>query len=548
MKSGVWARLTVTRWMLIVVVALTAATSVAACGILGSNKESELSAALHRFADAIGAQDATKAGSLTSAPAQATDAYTSTLTSMRAQKVQVTVQDPVEYSDGSANFSLTTSWQFGKDRTFTIGTKGSARKLSAGWRVQWDPSLIADGLPPGGYLRQVRTDARPAPALLSSTRQPWMSLQPVNDIVVDPARVKNPAATASALAATLKPIAPLITTSTIRSQLDMAQGKPVTVVSLRDSDMTVLDSDPDDVTGVSVVKNSDLLVIDRRINTPLTATATDYWQTVRDATSGWEVQRVDPGRRPIRLDGAQGPAAKSLSTSFDPNAQLTLGDSVVEVAQAASMLVLDAKTGGVVAAAQNTAAQNEKVTITDRYTPGTTLDPVFAAVNAAAGGNKDKTRQLANGLGLELGYMVPGLTPKGGQGAAPASQVSLDSASSRVSMLEMGAFGAAVARGDAVAPTFFGTAPTVVSGGKVGAADPSVLNPVRAAMAKTVATGDASDLTGAPGLNALVGTNGPQGPGWFVGLQGGKVVVVYCTGAKSGTAALQVAQKYFRTM
>ena len=58
--------------------------------------------------------------------------------------------------------------------------------------------------------------------------------------------------------------------------------------------------------------------------------------------------------------------------------------------------------------------------------------------------------------------------------------------------------------------------------------------------------GDASDITGAPGLRALVGTNGPKGPGWFVGLQGGKVIVVYCEGDKSGTAALQVAQKYFR--
>ena len=65
-------------------------------------------------------------------------------------------------------------------------------------------------------------------------------------------------------------------------------------------------------------------------------------------------------------------------------------------------------------------------------------------------------------------------------------------------------------------------------------------------MRTTARTGDASDLTGAGALYALVGTNGPQGPGWFVGVTGDKVLVIYCEGEKSGTAALQVAQKYFR--
>ncbi len=65
-------------------------------------------------------------------------------------------------------------------------------------------------------------------------------------------------------------------------------------------------------------------------------------------------------------------------------------------------------------------------------------------------------------------------------------------------------------------------------------------------MRTTAATGDASDLTGAPDLRALVGTNGPQGPGWFVGITRGQVIVVHCAGEKSGSAALQVVQKYLR--
>ncbi|MFZ2242943.1 MAG: peptidase, partial [Gordonia amarae] len=119
-----------------------------------------------------------------------------------------------------------------------------------------------------------------------------------------------------------------------------------------------------------------------------------------------------------------------------------------------------------------------------------------------------------------------------------------------VSIMNMGAFGVALARSrqgaPPVAPYVIKGVPTKVSGGELGEVGSTITEPVFKAMTKTVTTGDASDLTNAPGLKALVGTNGPQGPGWFLGLQDGKVVVIYTEGEKSGTAALQVAQKYFR--
>ncbi len=80
--------------------------------------------------------------------------------------------------------------------------------------------------------------------------------------------------------------------------------------------------------------------------------------------------------------------------------------------------------------------------------------------------------------------------------------------------------------------------------GQLGAFDGELARPVLDAMVATVRTGDASDLRNAKGLRALVGTNGPNGPGWFLGIIDKKVVVVYCEGEHSGTAALQAAQKY----
>ena len=76
--------------------------------------------------------------------------------------------------------------------------------------------------------------------------------------------------------------------------------------------------------------------------------------------------------------------------------------------------------------------------------------------------------------------------------------------------------------------------------------DGELARPVLDAMVATVRTGEASDLTNAKGLRALVGTNGPDGPGWFLGIIDKKVIVVYCEGERSGTAALQAAQKYLK--
>ena len=117
-------------------------------------------------------------------------------------------------------------------------------------------------------------------------------------------------------------------------------------------------------------------------------------------------------------------------------------------------------------------------------------------------------------------------------------------------MTNMGALGVALARASvgqasSVAPFVLKNVPTKITGGELGGLDPALFGPILKAMTTTAATGDASDLTRAPGLKALVGTNGPEGPGWFVGIQGGQVVVIYTEGPKSGTAALQVAQKYF---
>lgn len=517
--------------------------------LVDGNPDTGSHAAMNGFAAAWSRQDAAAAAAFTSAPGQATEALTQTFGAMNAREVDVAVEKPVEYSDGTASFSLKTTWKFDSNHTFTSTSSAAARNLSTGWKVTWEPSVIYPGMPAGGSLREIRTDATPAPTVNSRSGKTFMYLQPVNDIVLDPTQTRDVGASARQLASALAPIAPLVTTSVITDKLASAPGKPVTAVTLRNSDMGILTRNPASVPGVTVRKTGMLVMADRRLSSPLETGLTNYWQAIRDATAGWQVQMVGPGMAPRELDGEQGPPGASVPTTIDQGVQLSLGDAAVEVGQPATIMALDATSGAILGVAQNSDAIDRGNNLDTAYPVGTTLDPVLSAVDRAARAGQESPDTLLDRLGLGVQFTIPGASaPTSGPGV---STIDLQSASARMSMSNMAALGVAMARSSAgtmssVAPYVINGVPTKVVGGDLGDLKPEVTGPIWQAMTTTATKGDASDLTNAGGLRALVGTNGPQGPGWFVGVQGGKVIVIYTEGPTSGTAALQVAQKYFR--
>ncbi|WP_040524370.1 NTF2-like N-terminal transpeptidase domain-containing protein [Gordonia effusa] len=535
----------VTRAPLALTAAVACGLAITSCG--AQESPTSVTGVVNNFAGALSRQDASAAAASTTAPGQASELLTGTLNAMHAQRIDISVHKPVEYSDGTASFSLTTRYTWAKDRTFETKTAGTLRKLSSGWKIQWDPALLYTGLTRDAQLREVRTDATPAPSVRSASGKSFMVLQPVNQIVLDPSKTTNLKASVAGLVRTIKPIAPLITADVIDGMVAKNPGQPITAVTLRNSDMEVLAGNPAKVNGVSVNRTDMLVMADRRLNSPLEVGLTNYWQAIRDATSGWQVQLVQPGQRPTKLAGEQGPAGKSVPTSINQQVQLSLGDAAVEVAQPATILALDANTGGILGMAQNDAAAARGINLDQTYPVGTTLNQVFAAVQRIASAQTtDET--LLDRLGLGVKFTVPGAaTPAKTNGIGT---IDFKPSDFNASMLNMGALGVAMARSannspSSVAPYVISGTPTKVSDGQLGALDPVLSKQILAAMATTAKSGDASDLRRAQGLKALVGTNGPQGPGWFVGIQDRKVIVIYTEGAQSGTAALQVAQKYF---
>ena len=94
--------------------AVTCAVVVSSCALTDSS-DTGAAAAIDAFATALSRQDAGGAANHTTAPGQAGETLTTTLRAMSAQQVDVDVDNPVEYSDGTATFEVTTKWTWGKD-------------------------------------------------------------------------------------------------------------------------------------------------------------------------------------------------------------------------------------------------------------------------------------------------------------------------------------------------------------------------------------------------------------------------------------------------
>lgn len=555
------------RWAAALAVGISA---VVACGAaLTSCSSAPKGAALviNDFASAVSQQNFERAASLTTAPGQAKQALIVTRDGMHPSGVQTKVTRTMSYSDGTAGFTLKTTYLWdtvaeggdridGKapDRKFVTETQGTARNVSAGWKVQWEPSIIYPGLRPGGRILDVRTDARPTPRVLARNGKPFMVIAPVREIVIDPAKTSDLGRTVNAVAGVIAPMAPQITSEVILEKIAQQPGEPVVAVTLREPDMAVLTGDPAKIGGVTVHRTDRLVMTDRRLNSPLEEGLTNYWQAIRDITAGWQIVLDQPGERRQRLDGHQGPPGPNVATTLDPRVQNAVGVAAIEVAQPTTVLALDAITGGILGMGRNKAATERGISIDGEYATGSSLSPVFESVIAQAKAQKTTADQLLDRLGLGVAFTIPGASSpqRNGIGVEKAgSKAGQRPGEVRASMVNVGALGVALARAIAgertsIAPYIVKGQRTRVDSGELGGFDGELARPVLDAMVATVRTGEASDLTNAKGLRALVGTNGPDGPGWFLGIIDKKVIVVYCEGERSGTAALQAAQKYLK--
>lgn len=600
-------------------VALALAVTVAGSGcaaLFGDTGADELG----RFLDALSAGDVAAAAALTTEPEAAEQSLSASLDGMGrpAISAETTGDDgrpdrdpvPVEITwelgapgaDGAAGEEDEADAQ-----SRTVTTRGEARTVEVGdeWKVQWAPTVLDTRLTEGGRLTFAEeldweTD------ILDRTGEPLMQWMPVTVVTLAPEAVDS----ADAVAALVSSAAPTITGQSIRDGMAEAGDQPYQVVALRPSDIDPIRDQLAAIPGVSLPEQGQLLRTDRDLSSPALTGLPDAWTEALRERGGWSVEIINPGAAPVEVGGAPAGQVDDLVATVQLSMQRAAQRTVDSSGLGASIVAIQPSTGGILAVAQNAAADRQgPVSMQGRFPPGSTFKVVTTAAALEAGAvgpdevvpcpasitvsgrtipndddfelgpvpletafarscntsqavisdrlEPEAMRDTAAQLGLGVGFFAPGLDPHVFTGSVPVTERG------------PGRVEAAIGQGEVLASPFGMAVMTasLANGGQMilphlidgmpGQANqspeplqPGVVETLRRYMEQTVRSGTATAANSIPGLGGKTGTaevgSGPA-HGWFVGTTGDIAVAVLIEGADSSAPAVTMAADFLRS-
>lgn len=501
--------------------------------------KSEGESVVDDFVAALNDHDVQAAAALTTYPNAAAASLTQMFDGLSADGASTSdfeLAQFIDLSEDSGFFTLDQGWNFGEGKDWSYQTRGSVKKLSVGWRVAWEPDVLAPDLPPGGHVRYVRTDAAP-PLVFDSAQNVLMNERTINAILLDPAQMPDPAASAQQLADVIDVVAPLITADSLLSDLAASPGSSILAVNLRDDDFAVLEDDLRAIPGVVVAQTPKLIAGDRRITSPLLDSLRNAWQQNRDATAGWAVDILGPDGSTTRQAGFQGPAGPDLHATLDPRIQLAAEEAVVSVGTAATIVAMQPSTGAIVAAAQNSYANEQgQIAFSGMYPAGSASE--LLGVDGVE----------PSALGLGVNYSMPGLDAFTGQ--IPSDNTAIDrirtvgNETSEITVTPFGLaqMGAAIARGGAPLPSIVAGQSAVAD--RESAAIPAAALELLREKLRTSAHDEGLDA-----YDGLIGFAGNSGDDrWFVANRGDLAFAVYIEDADGTDQAVKMSTRLLREM
>ena len=564
-----------------------------------SDSADRLNTTLRSFAEALSSGDAAAAAALTTDEPAAADTLGALFASL-GNDVRVDA-GTAEEQDGSATFTLDTTWKFGPDgrNEWTYSTTGAATADGDDWRIRWNPTTVAPGLDQGP-LSYSTLVPQPAARVLDRTGAELLTQHIVTLVDITAGVDVN------AVAALLNPIAPGITPESLARDLDAAAGKPVTAVTLRQDDLAPIESQLSALPNVTLNQQLRLLATDRALTSPTLSGLSDLWQQRTDAAAGWAVS-AETSAGAQRVGGQHARPVGDIASTLDIGLQRAAEDALAPLTTPAAIVAIQPSTGDLLAVAQNAPADAQgPIALTGLYPPGSTFKTVTVSaalqsgqvtpdsVVACPGTENIEGRQIPNDdnfdlgevplhtafakscnttmgrlavnlppdglteaaaqLGLGIDYTAPGMTTVTGSvpvADTPALRVEAGIGQGKViaSPFGMALVAATLAHGSVPAPA--------IVEGEAGVADrtpeplpATVDEQVQAMMRETITGGTATQLQDIPGLLGKTGTaeyiDDQNAHGWFVGIDGDLALAVFVSDAGSSGPAVDAAGQFLR--
>lgn len=512
-------------------------------------------AVVEKFTELLDDQDYDAASRLTSYPNGASATLKQVFSGLNPGKADYELTQFINLDGNTGLFSLTADWNFGENKTWKYDLQGTIRKLSLGWRISWEPSVVMPQLDSKRTVKLVRTYAEPPPKVNDIAGGPLMSQQTINVIKLDPTKTGDPVGSSNALADAIEPVAPLITGDSLLQQLSASQGKPIVAVNLRDPDFEILEPRMAGIPGVVMEKQPRLISADRRVWSPMLDALRKVWQDNRDTRAGWGVQLFEQdGTFVTQLAGAQGPPGPDIPSTMDQRLQRAAEDAVVSVGTPSSIVAIQPSSGAVVAVAQNSQASSHgSVAFTGLYPVGGMVE-LFKNV-AAVVKNKapqdvsvNDVSEAATMLGVGIDFKVPGLDEVSGRlPAGRGEQVKQGGAGDALlaSPWGMAIAAAAVAQGQTPKPMIEIGSPATVEA-ELGPLPGNVTDKLRGMLRDASNSPELVSLRRYQDVNAFAATAGSGG--WLIATMGDLAFAVHIDDVDSADATARMAARMLQAL
>lgn len=577
---------------------LLAVGTLSGCSLFSDSPEDTL----RSFAENLQKGDVAAAAGLTDDPPAARAAIQSMFDGMGSKPKLSVSADLVD--DKQVTGTLEHRWQI-RDDTVEYQTDATLVDSGSGWRIRWQPAVLHRQLRDGQTFSYSDDRAYRTP-VLDVNGQPLMTWQAVSLVDLDRAQIGS----ADALARALRPVEPDMTGAGIRKLFDGNDAAKQNVIRLRESDWKRVQRAVQSIPGVTTSEQGALLSATKPLHSPAISGLEGIWRQTIDATAGWSVLLVnDDGSAAHLVDSAQPRPTPPVQTSIDRDIQTQAQRAVDAERRPAMIVAIAPSTGGIVAVAQNDAADKSgPVSLSGLYPPGSTFKTVTTAA-ALADGVVQPTSQvpcpgrttiegrtipnendfdlgtvplatafarscntsmgaLANKLpenaltdmarrfGIGADYDVPGLTTVTGRvpvADSPALRVEngIGQGTVTVSPFGLALAEASLARGETVSPVLVDGQST--SGDVEPRKIPEeVTGPLRSMMRDTVTRGTATALRDVPGLGGKTGTaeygDNKNPHGWFAGIAGDLAFATLVVGGGSSAPAVGVTGEFLRPL
>ncbi|MEU4315013.1 penicillin-binding transpeptidase domain-containing protein [Nocardia sp. NPDC024068] len=562
------------RPVVVLVLAVAAlASAVTACGM---GAHGPITAA-QAFAGAFAARDTEAAAAHTNRPEKAATALTSVWEELAAEGLHAQT-GAARITGDTATVDYTYEWQLPGDRVWTYSGQLPLVRTGGAWTVRWSGSALHPRL---GDTQSMVLSVRPAPRARVNEQSGSDVLVPgtVSRVTFDAADSPDPQRVADALSVALSDIDERLTPERILDSARGAEGA-YTVIVLNETEFGRAGPQLIGLPGVRVTQEWDMTPTDRKFAPDL---MTQIRRTVIDEVdgrAGWQVvaRNANGAETGVLYEVAARPAP-SFALSVDRRVQNAAQRAVDGRREQTMMVVIQPSTGGILAVAQNTAADRDgPVATIGQYPPGSVFKTVTAAAAISEGVATPETvlacpsaitigeRMIPNYNGFTVGdvpmttayarscntsfaklasrlpgdalsgqaaefgigpeYTIPGLPTF--SGSVPAAEDRTQRTEDGIgqgrvvtSPFGMALMAATIAHGSAPTPFLIAGRPTVVDGQRP-APDPEVVRGLRTMMREVVLAGTANRIADQGEVFGKTGEAEVDGGShsWFVGYRG----------------------------